>query len=531
MSLSSALEWKETTVLRSLAALTLTSLLLATAWGPVPAQEKSKQEKPKTDPAKTVDLKDNLSTTRHTATIGGNKLTYDATAGTLVLKDEDGKARASIFFTAYTKIDVKEPATRPITFLFNGGPGSSSVWLHMGAFGPRRVVLSEDGKALAPPYKLVDNDESLLDVSDLVFIDPVSTGYSRTAPGHDGKEFHGVTEDIEANSAFIRLYVSRFRRWDSPKFLAGESYGTTRSAGMVGYLQDHEGMNFNGVVLISVVLNFQTLRFEEGNDLPYILYLPAYTATAWYHKKLPKDLQEDLSKTLAAADKFALGEYTAALMKGSQLSSDERRHVVQQLAHYTGLTEDYVSRSNLRIEASRFRKELLRKEEKTLGRYDSRFQGSDLDNVGDVPEYDPSYAVVLGPFTALVNEYLRTDLKFETDMEYRILTGKVQPWNYGNAKNRYLNVAPTLRQAMTRNPKLRLFVASGRYDLATPYFATQYTLDHLGLTRELATHVTSEYYPAGHMMYIEPGSLVKLKKDLAKFYRSSVTNSSSSEGR
>jgi len=523
------LEWKETIVLRPLASLTLTSLLFATVWAP--AQEAAKPEKPKTDPAKTVELKDNLSTTRHTATIGGNKLTYDATAGTLVLKDEDGKAKASIFFTAYTKIDVKDPATRPITFLFNGGPGSSSVWLHMGAFGPRRVVLSEDGKTVAPPYRLVDNEESLLDVSDLVFIDPVSTGYSRTAPGHDGKEFHGVTEDIEANSAFIRLYVSRFRRWDSPKFLAGESYGTTRAAGMVGYLQDHEGMNFNGVVLISVVLNFQTLRFEEGNDLPYILFLPAYTATAYYHKKLSGELQADLSKTLTAAEKFALGEYAAALMKGSQLATDERRHVVGQLAKYTGLTEDYIGRSNLRIEASRFRKELLRKEEKTLGRYDSRFQGSDLDNVGDVPDYDPSYAVVLGPFTALVNQYLRSDLKYETDAEYRILTNKVQPWNYGNAKNRYLNVAPTLRAAMTRNPNLKLFVANGRYDLATPYFATQYTLDHLGLTRELAAHITSEHYPAGHMMYIEPSSLVKLKRDLAKFYRGSVANAGSAEGR
>jgi carboxypeptidase C (cathepsin A) len=515
-------------VQRSLACLTLTSLILATVWAP--AQE-AKPEKPKADHTKTVELKDHLSTTRHTVTIGGNKLTYDATAGTLVLKDEDGKARASIFFTAYTKIDVKDPATRPVTFLFNGGPGSSSVWLHMGAFGPRRVVLSEDGKTVAPPYRLVDNEESLLDLSDLVFIDPVSTGYSRTAPGHDGKEFHGVTEDIETNSAFIRLYVSRFRRWDSPKFLAGESYGTTRCAGMAGYLQDHDGMNFNGVVLISVVLNFQTLRFEEGNDLPYILYLPGYTATAWYHKKLSSDLQKDLAKALTVAESFAQGPYTTALMKGNQLSAGERQQVTRLLAQYTGLTEDYVTRSNLRIEASRFRKELLRKEEKTLGRFDSRFQGSDLDNVGDVPEYDPSYAVVLGPFTALVNQYLRNDLKYETDIDYRILTNKVQPWNYGNAKNRFLNVAPTLRGAMTKNPNLRLFVANGRYDLATPYFATQYTLDHLGLTRELAKHVTTEHYPAGHMMYIEPGSLVKLKKDLARFYRDSVPNGASTEGR
>jgi carboxypeptidase C (cathepsin A) len=516
--------------MRRLPSLFLAGWLVAVGWNGVPAQD-SKPDKPKPDGTKPADLKDTFSTTRHAVAIGANKVTYDATAGTLVLKEEDGKARASMFFTAYIKTDVKDPATRPITFLFNGGPGSSSVWLHLGAFGPRRVVLSEDGKVVEPPYRLVDNEQSLLDVSDLVFIDPVSTGYSRAAPGNDGKQFHGVQEDIEVNAAFIRLYVTRFRRWDSPKFLAGESYGTTRAAGLVGYLQDHEGMNFNGVMLISVVLNFQTLRFDEGNDLPCILFLPAYTATAWYHKKLPDDLQGDLPRALAGSEKFALGDYTAALMKGNQLSSEERRVVGQQLARFTGLTEEYVGRSDLRIEASRFRKELLRKEEKTLGRYDSRFQGVDLTNVGEFPEYDPSYAVVQGPFTALVNQYFRNDLKYETDLEYRVLTGKVQPWNYGNAKNRYLNVAPTLRQAMTKNPGLRLFVASGRYDLATPYFATQYTLDHLGLSRELVGHVTTEHYPAGHMMYIEPESFVKLKKDLAKFYRAGVRGGNSAEGK
>lgn len=498
-------------------------LLLTVLCSALPAQEASKTEKPRTEGARPEAIKDTLSTTRHSVSIGTTKLDYEATAGTLVLKDEDGKARASIFFTAYTKLDVKDLTSRPVTFLFNGGPGSSSVWLHLGAFGPRRVVLSEDGKKVAPPYRLVDNEGSLLDLTDLVFIDPISTGYSRPAPGVDGKQFHGVQEDIETNADFIRLYVSRFRRWDSPKFLAGESYGTTRAAGLVGYLQDQDGMNFNGVILVSVVLNFQTIRFDEGNDLPHVLFLPAYTATAWYHKKLSGELQADLSRTLAEAEKFALGEYTAALMKGNKLSADERHRLAAQVARLTGLSTEYVMRSHLRVDASRFRKELLRKEEKTVGRFDSRFLGSDLDTVREVPEYDPSYAVAQGPFTAVVNEYLRSDLKFETDLTYRVLTSKVQPWNYGSARNRYLNVAPTLRQAMTRNSNLRLFVANGRYDLATPYFATQYTLDHLGLHQELADHVTVEHYPAGHMMYIEPGSLLKLRKDVARFVHASLS--------
>lgn len=499
-------------------------LVLASLVVPSAAQEpKGKEAKPDVP-------HESFSTTKHSVLLpGGNKIDYEATAGTLVLKDEEGKPRASVFFTAYTKSDVKEPATRPLTFLFNGGPGSSSVWLHIGAFGPRRVVLSEDGKVVTPPYHLTDNEGTLLDLSDLVFIDPVSTGYSRAAPGVEAKQFHGVTEDIEANGSFIRQYVTRFRRWDSPKFLAGESYGTTRAAALAGHLQDHEGMNLNGVILISVVLNFQTIRFEEGNDLPYSLYLPAYTATAWYHKKLPADLQADRAKTLADAEKFALGEYTQALNQGNTLPAEDRRQVAQKLARFTGLSEDYVTRSDLRIEASRFRKELLRKEERTLGRFDSRFQGTDLDAVGETPDYDPSYAVVQGPFTSLVNQYLRNDLKYDTDLTYRILTDKVQPWNYGGARNRYLNVAPTLRSAMTKNPGLRLFVANGLYDLATPYSASRYTMSHLGLSRELALHVTTEDYPAGHMMYIEPGSLLKLKKDLTKFYRASVPNGERSE--
>lgn len=468
-------------------------------------------------PSKQDAPKDHAVTTKHSITVNGSKLDYEATAGTLVLKDDDGKAKASFFYIAYTKPGEKEPGKRPISFVFNGGPGSSSVWLHMGAFGPRRIAIEEKGKSVAPPYRLVDNEGTLLETTDLVFMDPVSTGYSRPAPGVDGKLFHGVQEDLEANAAFVRLYVSRNNRWDSPKFLMGESYGTTRAAGLVAHLQDREGMNFNGVVLVSVVLNFGTIRFDEGNDLPYSLYLPGYTATAWYHKKLASDLQANLNNTLAEAEKFAAGEYTLALMKGDALPTAERQQVARKLARFTGLAEEFVTRANLRLDLSRFRKELLRAERKTVGRFDSRFLGIDQDSAGEAPEYDPSYAVVQGPYTALVNQYLHGPLKYETDLTYRILTDRVQPWNYGNARNRYLNVAPSLRQALTKNPGLRVLVASGLYDLATPYYATRYTMSHLGLDPSLTDHVTIEEYPAGHMMYTNEASLLKLKKDVVAF--------------
>jgi carboxypeptidase C (cathepsin A) len=464
---------------------------------------------------------DALSRTRHTVTVNGTKIEYEATAGPLVLKDDDDKEKARIFFIAYTKTVVKDYSRRPLTFVFNGGPGSSSVWLHLGAFGPRRVFLGPPGQPVAPPYRLVNNDTSLLDLTDLVFIDPVTTGYSRAAKGQKPDQFHGVEEDIRTVAEFIRLYTTRNERWASPKFLAGESYGTTRAAGLVGHLQDQMGMNFNGVVLISSVLNFGTLVSNEGNDLPYILFLPSYTATAWYHKALADDLQADRARALAEAEKFALGQYATALLKGDTLDPAEKQKVARQLARLTGLSEAFVRRSNLRVGMGRFGKELLRGRRRTVGRYDSRYLGTDPDSAGERAGYDPSYAAVQGPYTACLNNYLRKELDYKTDVPYRILTGRVHPWNFGSAgRNRYLNVAPTLRDAMTKNPGLRLFVASGLYDLATPYFATDYTLSHLGPEKSLRNHVTTAAYDAGHMMYIDPASGQKLKKDLAVFYQS-----------
>jgi carboxypeptidase C (cathepsin A) len=461
--------------------------------------------------------KDTLKTTAHSITLNGAKIDYEATAGSLVVQEEDAKHKASVFFVAYTKCKGEDLARRPIAFAFNGGPGSSSVWLHLGLLGPKRVDLGPDGSPPTPPYRLVDNETSLLDCTDLVFIDPVTTGYSRAEPADDAKQFHGVTQDIRSVAEFIRLYATKFRRWDAPKYLIGESYGTTRAAGLSEYLQNHFGMNLNGVILVSSVLNFQTLRFDDGNDLPYPLFLPTYTATAWYHKRLAPELLADRRKTLEEVGKFALGEYTLALMKGSALTAEERQDIARKLARYTGLSEEYIRHANLRIEIHRFIKELLRGSHQIIGRYDSRFVGNDGDAAGEYAAFDPSYTAVQGPYTALIQEYLAKDLQFIRESPYRILTSRVQPWDYGQAKNRYLNVAPSLKEAMARNPGLRVFVANGYYDLATPYLATRYTFDHLDLDGDLHKRVCMCYYDAGHMMYVDKKSLYKLRKDLAAF--------------
>ncbi len=483
---------------------------------PTGAQEKSDKSESKPP------LQDVTAITKHTLPLGKEKINYEATAGVLVLRDEDGKPTASMFYTSYVRTDVADIRKRPITFTFNGGPGSSSVWLHMGAFGPKRVYLTDEGHAPAPPYKLVNNESTILDLTDLVFIDPVSTGYSRTAPGQDHKKFHGVEQDLQSVGEFIRLYTTRHGRWDSPKFLAGESYGTTRAAALVGHLQDRHGMNFNGVILVSSILNFQTARFDDGNDLPYPLFLPTYTATAWYHKKLPAALSGDLKKTLAEVEHFAQGEYTLALMQGSKLGQAERKKIAARVARYTGLTEDYVLRSNLRIQIQRFCKELLRGQSRTVGRFDSRYQGIDRDAAGEVMEYDPSYAAVQGPYTATLNNYLRETLRYKSDLPYEILTGRVQPWDYSNFANRYVNVSDRLRQALTKNPALRVYVANGYYDLATPYFATEYTFNHLNLDPSLAKHITMGYYEAGHMMYVQRAAHRQLKAELTKFYQEAL---------
>lgn len=472
--------------------------------------------------------KDQLVESQHTISIGGQEIKYTVTCGTLVLKEEaekkgegeaEGeKAKASVFFIAYTRDAVDDKTKRPITFSFNGGPGSASVWLHLGVLGPRRVLMDDMGNPTPPPYRLVDNDYSLLDHTDLVFIDPVGTGYSRPVPGEKAKEFHGFKKDIESVGDFIHRYTTRYQRWLSPKFLIGESYGTTRAAGLSGYLQERHSMYLNGLMLVSVVLDFATLRFEPGHDLPHILYLPTFAATAWYHQKLAPELQKDLRATLSDVETFAAGEYASALLKGAALTDKERARIVKQLARYTGLSTDYIERTNLRIDIHRFVKELLRDERRTVGRLDSRFKGIDRDAAGEGHDYDPSLTNIMGPYAATFYDYVRGELKYESDLPYEILSFKVnQNWSYAEHEGRFVKVGDTLRQAMTINPHLKVFIANGYYDLATPHFATEYTFNHLALDPSLQANLTMRYYEAGHMMYIHLPSLAQMKQDLADF--------------
>jgi carboxypeptidase C (cathepsin A) len=484
--------------------------------------EKKKEDKPTP--------KDNLVESKHTIKIGGKEINYTVVTGTMVMKEEptdrekefEGeKPKAQIFFIAYTRDDVADKSKRPITFSFNGGPGSSSVWLHLGLLGPRRVVLLEDGNLPPPPFKLTDNEYSLLDGSDLVFIDPISTGYSRPVEGEKPKVWHGFKKDISSVGDFIRLYTTRYTRWLSPKFLIGESYGTTRAAGLSSYLQERHGLYLNGIMLVSAVLDFTTIDFQINNEVPYAMFLPAYAATAWYHHKLKS--RKPLKALLKEVENFASGEYTAALLKGDTLSKPARAQVVEKMARYTGLLPEFIERSNLRILDQHFFKELLRDRGQTVGRLDSRFLGRDRLGVTEKPEYDPLLTNVLGPFSAAFYDYVRSDLKFESDLSYEILSDLVQPWSFAEFEAQYVNVGEKLRAAMTYNPYLKVFVANGYYDLGTPYFATEYTFNHLGLHESVRKNVSMGYYEAGHMMYIHLPSLAALKKDLAEFMKSAIS--------
>ncbi|HUI57744.1 MAG TPA: hypothetical protein VLY04_22355 [Bryobacteraceae bacterium] len=500
------------------------ALTLTAQRGPRPARNESEAATPAGAPAAATPPapkpEEKTSETHHSIQIGGQTIKYTAIAGTMLLKKEDGTATASIFYIAYTKDDA-DLAKRPLTFAFNGGPGSSSIWLHMGTLGPKRVVMDPEGNPTPPPYRFTDNEYSLLDQTDLVFIDPVSTGYSRAIPESTAKNFHGLKGDLQSVGEFIRMYVTRHERWTSPKFLAGESYGTTRASALSEYLQNDLGINLNGIVLLSSVLNFGVISFDPGNDLPYPLFLPTYTAAAWFHNKLPKDLQSaGLTKAIDESKRFAAGPYTVALFKGDTISAEERGSVVKNLARLTGLSPQFVEENNLRVRAGRFEKELLRDQHRILGRYDSRLEGIDEDTAASNPEYDPSYSSVQGAFTAAWNEYVRTDLKFDSDLPYEVLTDRVRPWNYDDYENRYVNVAVSLRQAMTQNASLKVFIGAGYYDLATPFYSVEYTMNHMDFESKLRDHITLGYYEAGHMMYTQLKSLQKAKQDIAKFMAS-----------
>lgn len=485
--------------------------------------EENKTTENKDEKKEKTETRDNLVVSQHSITLGGEEIKYTVTTGTLVLKEENDrekeyegeKPKAQFFFVAYTRDDVSDPASRPLTFSFNGGPGSASIWLHLGVLGPRRVVMTYEGDLPKPPYQLTDNEFSLLDKTDLVFIDPISTGYSRPASGEKAKQFHGFKKDIESVGDFIRLYTTRYNRWLSPKFLIGESYGTTRASGLSGYLQERHGLYLNGIMLISTVLDFGTIDFTPGNELPYALFLPTYAATAWYHHALR--LRRPLQKLLDEVREFAINEYAPALMKGDGLSKRERNAVLEKLARYTGLSNDYLERSNLRVPDHRFFKELLRSRGRTVGRLDSRFLGIDRDTLGESAENDPSYTNIIGPYTAAFYDYIRRELKFETDAPYEVLNFQVWPWSYAEHENQHVYVAETLRKAMTINPHLKVFVANGYYDLATPFFGTEYVFNHLGLDETLRANVSMAYYEAGHMMYIHLPALEQMKRDLAEF--------------
>ncbi|HEY6252832.1 MAG TPA: peptidase S10 [Candidatus Angelobacter sp.] len=456
--------------------------------------------------------------THHEIHVGGKTLRYTATTGLMPIRNTDGDIEANIFFMAYT-LDGQNPGDRrPLTFSFNGGPGSASVWLHLGAIGPKRVKMQAEGLMPAPPYQLVDNEFTWLDQTDLVFIDPVGTGYSRALKPDLNKKFLGVREDIQSVGEFIRLYLGRYQRWSSPLFLVGESYGTTRAAGLSGYLVEH-GIAFNGIMLISSVLNFQTLEFTPGNDLPYILYLPTYATTAWYHKKLSPELEQDFQKLRSEVEQWASTSYAEALVKGDRLTADERNAVIDRLSRYTGLSKSYLDLADLRVDEPHFTKELLRDRKLVVGRLDSRFIGTDRSPLSDTTDFDPSMSAIRPPYTAMFNQYVRTELDYKSDLEYYILGGGFgfRDWNWGSAGEGFPDTAQALRDAFDKNPFMKLFVGSGYFDLATPYFATQYTLNHMGLNEQQHKSISLGYYGAGHMMYIRDESLGELKKDISAF--------------
>ena len=455
--------------------------------------------------------------TTNTVTIAGQHVTYVAETGMLPLLKPDGTSRASVFYVAYTRVVPTNSAPRPVMFCFNGGPGSSSVWLHLGALGPRRVKMNEDGTLPPPPFSLVDNSYSVLNESDLVFIDPVATGFSRVMKDEKSEQFFSDSADLESVGEFIRLWTTRNQRWLSAKYLCGESYGVFRAAGLADYLRSRYGMYLNGLVLVSGVLNFATIWDDPGNDVPYPLYLPAYAAAAHFHKKLPPDLQSDLARALAEAREFARGEYTTALQKGDALPADERQKVVAELARLTGLKPSVIEDNNLRIDEGVYRKQLLHDEGLILGAYDARITGRDDDPASPYPDFDPSAAATLGPFAAAMNSYVRTELKFEDDLPYEILAG-VQPWNYG-VRNNFANASDKLAATINQNPYMRILVLGGKCDLVCPIDTVHYALEHMQLASAYRKNITYATFDAGHMMYVNLPDLKKMQKDLEEFLK------------
>jgi carboxypeptidase C (cathepsin A) len=461
--------------------------------------------------------------TKHEIKVNGRTLNYTATAGMMPLKNAQGEVEANLFYVAYTLDGVSDLSKRPLMFSFNGGPGSASVWLHMGCIGPKRVRMNDDGSLPAAPYTLVDNEQTWLDQTDLVFVDPVGTGYSRAASTTLQRRFNGLQGDIESVGEFIRLYLSRSERWTSPLFLAGESYGTTRAASLSGYLIE-QGIAFNGVVLLSTILNFETVQFNRGNDLPYMLYLPSYTATAFYHKKLSPDLEKNLESTLKESERWAVSGFNEALAKGDQLTEADFKATAAKYARLTGLSQQYVENSNLRVELMHFLRELMRDKKMMAGRLDSRLIGPAPLDASETGDFDPSMTDIRPPYTAMFNQYVRSELGYKNDSTYYVLGGGILPWDYGvQNQNRYVDVSEALRSAFAKNPHMKVFVGCGYYDMATPYFAAEYTFSHMGLHPNVRKNVSFNYYTAGHMFYIDVPSHRKLKGDITRFVKDATS--------
>jgi carboxypeptidase C (cathepsin A) len=460
-------------------------------------------------------------TTHHEWKAAGTSVAYTATAGNLVIHDDDDKAYGSVFYVAYTQDGANE-GTRPITFLYNGGPGSSTIWLHMGSVGPVRVVTASPDATGTAPYKLLPNEYSLLGKTDLIFVDAVGTGFSKPVGKATEKDFAGTDQDVTAFQRFIERYITVNKRWNSPKYLMGESYGTTRSAALADALQE-KGIELNGVVLVSSILNYGVR--VPGYDTEPIAYLPSYAAIAWFHNKLAQK-PADLKSFLDEVRRFARGQYAEALAQGDTLSDAERDAVAQKLSNYTGLSVDYLKQTNLRINPSRFRKELLRGEREIMGRYDARFEGTDVDAAGETPGYDPSDTGISGAFIAAFHDYLAHDLNDPTADTYYVSGPKVnESWDWkhkapaGRGRPMQLPyVAGDLADAMRKNPKLKVFSANGYFDLATPFFSTEYDLDHMYLEPPLRKNVEFGYYPAGHMIYLNVEALKEFRDDMNRFY-------------
>lgn len=490
----------------------------------IPASAQTAEKKPDVAPETQKPVVDipppMVSVTRHHGTFGGMSINYTTTAKETYLKAEDGTPKASIFSTSYVK-DGADPA-RPVTFLFNGGPGSGSLWLHMGAFGPKRVAVPSDARDDgAPPYAINDNPESLLDVTDLVFIDPVGTGFSHALGKTEAKDYWGVTADAKSVAQFIRIWLRENGRWNAPKFLGGESYGTTRSAAVVNQLEgSYNDVALSGVILISTILDFGAQAEVEGNEMVYVVSLPSMAATAWFHNKVA-DRPATVEQFTAEARTFAAGDYLLALVKGNALGDAERTSIRQRLARFTGLSEAYLDKANLRVLPGRFFKELLRDRGLTVGRLDTRYTGKDLDSAGEQPDNDPSFYGIDGGYTAAFNAYVRETLGFKAEREY-VTIGGVSDWDWKLGGNRedsiyYLNVAPYLGRALRENSGLRIFVAQGYYDFATPFFGAEYALSRPGFPVD---RIQFHYYGAGHMMYVRDPDLHKLATDIRAFIRS-----------